>query len=554
MNTNQQALKNLQDIQLQAMEAASCCFVIIDVLQSNTPVLYCNAAYTKMTGYSKEEIIGKEWAILHNGRAQEKEKDIIISAIKNGKTCEVVLGTYKKEGKLFYNELSLSPILNFEGQPTHYLIIQKDLIKHSKIKAVKQKVLKRVFANREGILEKKIADRTKELSATVKKLVESNLEIEEKSKLLRLAEKRARIDLALLDVVVKNFPNGIIIVVDSQFVIQYAGGEDLKRNMLHTFNVGKGKNIDELKGLSNDTLKNFKTHIKKTLDGEHLTYEITFNSSTYTVNTTPLHNASKEITKALIVYTDISLRKQQEKDVKQALQKERELNELKSRFVAMASHEFRTPLSAINLSASIIEKFNTADHAEKRIDYVQRIKNNVQNLVVILDDFLSLGKIEEGKVISNPKYFNIVDFATSAIEVLQDSKKEGQTISLINTLKEQEVFLDEKLLDHILQNLISNAVKYSSENRMITVELSQKETELGISIKDEGRGIPKNEQQHLFERFFRAGNVTSIEGTGLGLSIVKQYTELMEGNISFKSEQNVGTTFMLTFPNAYKIQ
>ena len=553
MNTNPQALKHLQGIQLQALEVASYAIVIIDVLKPNKPVVFCNNAYTKMMGCAKEEIIGKDYKILQNADTQEKEKDLITNAIKNGKTCEVVLGSYKKDGKLYYDELSLSPILNSEGQPTHYLIIQKDLTKLSKIKAVKQKVLKKVFANREEMLEEKILDRTEELSATVKKLVETNLEIEEKSRLLSLAEKRARIDLALLDIVVKNFPNGIIIVVDSQFVIQYAGGEDLKRNMLHTFNVGKGKAIDEMKGLSNDTLENFKNHIKKTLDGEHLTYEINFNSSTYTVNTTPLYNASKEITKALLVYTDISLRKKQEKDVKHALQKERELNELKSRFVAMASHEFRTPLSAINLSASIIEKFNGEEYAERRMDYVQRIKNNVQNLVVILDDFLSLGKIEEGKVISNPKYFNIVDFATSAIEVLQDSKKEGQTISLINTLKAQEVFLDEKLLDHILQNLITNAIKYSSEDRMITVKLSQKETELGISIKDEGRGIPESEQQHLFERFFRAGNVTSIEGTGLGLNIVKQYTELMGGNISFKSLQNVGTTFMLTFPNAYKI-
>ncbi len=553
MNTNQQSLKHIQSIQLQAMEVASYAIVIIDVLKPNKPVVFCNTAYIKMTGYTKEEIIGKDYKILQSADTQEKEKDLIRNAIKNGKTCEVVLGNYKKDGKLYYDELSLSPILNSEKKPTHYLIIQKDLTKLSKIKAVKEKVLKKVFANREQILEKKIADRTKELSATVKKLVESNLEIEEKSRLLHLAEKKARIDLALLDVVVKNFPNGIIIVVDSEYVIQYAEGEDLIRHELNKLNFEKGKTIDELEGLSNDTLENFKTHIKKTLEGEHLTYEVAFNSSTYTVHTTPLHNASKEITKALLVYTDISLRKKQEKDVKHALQKERELNELKSRFVAMASHEFRTPLSAINLSASIIEKFNGEEHAERRIDYVQRIKNNVQNLVVILDDFLSLGKIEEGKVISNPKHFNIVDFASSAIEVLQDSKKEGQTISLINTLKEQEVFLDEKLLDHILQNLISNAIKYSSEDRMITIKLSQKETELGISIKDEGRGIPESEQQHLFERFFRAGNVTSIEGTGLGLNIVKQYTELMGGNISFKSEQNVGTTFMLTFPNAYKI-
>ncbi|GGG49020.1 sensor histidine kinase [Bizionia arctica] len=553
MNTKQTIPDNLQHIQLQAMEVASCAIVIIDVLQPNRPVVFCNTAYAKMTGFAKEEIIGKNCKILQNDTTQQKEQDIIKNAIKNAETCEVVLRNYKNDGTLFYSELSLSPVFNSENNLTHYIVIQKDLTKLVENDAVMRKVQQEEFANKERLLEEKITERTEELSATVKKLVETNLDMQEKSKLLRLAEQKTKIDLGLLDGVVKNFPNGIIIVVDAKYKIQYAEGEDLGHHKLNTFNFEKGKTIDELESFPNDLRANFKIHIKKTLEGEHLTYELSYKSLTYAVNTTPLYDATGRIKKALLVYTNISLQKQHEKKVEHALQKERELNELKSRFIAMASHEFRTPLSAINLSASIIEKFNKVDQAEKRTDYVQRIKNNVQNLVVILDDFLNLSKIEEGKVISNPKHFNIIDFATSAIEVLQDSKKEGQTITLINTLKRKDVFLDEKLLDHIIQNLITNAIKYSSEGRTITVKLSEIETELSIAIKDEGRGIPESEQQHLFERFFRAGNVTSIEGTGLGLNIVKQYTELMGGKIRFKSEQNVGTTFILTFPNAFKI-
>ncbi len=252
---------------------------------------------------------------------------------------------------------------------------------------------------------------------------------------------------------------------------------------------------------------------------------------------------------ALFVYSNITEQKHVEKEIRRNLEKERELSELKSRFVSMASHEFRTPLSAILSSAILIEKQNAPDKVEKRKKYVDQIKSNVRNLVVILNDFLSLGKLEEGKTISQPELFNIMELTGALIEEMTVDKKEVHRFVLEHKGESRAVFLDPKLIRHVLINLLSNAMKYSSLDSTITVSVVFEEDTVEINITDEGIGIPVNEQEHLFERFFRARNAENIQGTGIGLHIVKQYTELMGGEVSFKSIENKGTTFTMRFPN-----
>lgn len=238
-----------------------------------------------------------------------------------------------------------------------------------------------------------------------------------------------------------------------------------------------------------------------------------------------------------------------EKKLAIALSKEKELNELKSRFVSMASHEFRTPLSTIMSSASLISKYTKEEHNEKRAKHVNRIKSAVVNLTGILNDFLSLSKIEEGKVEISKSEVHVEDLCKLVIEEVKGLLKNGQTIEHKIEANISTISSDKRILKNILFNLISNAIKYSKDEGVISCHIKSIEDGVRFDIKDEGIGIPEAEQKHLFERFFRASNVENIQGTGLGMSIVKRYLELIGGNISFHSVENKGTTFTVEIKN-----
>jgi signal transduction histidine kinase len=245
---------------------------------------------------------------------------------------------------------------------------------------------------------------------------------------------------------------------------------------------------------------------------------------------------------------------EKEKALRKAYEREKELNHLKSRFVSMASHEFRTPLSAILSSAELIEAYNDGEQDQKREKHIVRIRSAVNNLTSILNDFLSLSKLEEGKVLSHPVEFMFNDFCNDLLDDILPILKPGQkVISPTDNLK-TVLFLDHKLLKNILLNLFSNAIKYSEQGKSIYFEFSMDEKSLYFSIRDEGIGIPSEEQEHLFTRFFRAHNVENIQGTGLGLTIVKRYLELMNGTIQYESKEGHGTKFQISLPKKNQVK
>jgi len=237
-------------------------------------------------------------------------------------------------------------------------------------------------------------------------------------------------------------------------------------------------------------------------------------------------------------------------ELKKSLEKEKDLGLLKARFVTMASHEFRTPLSTILSSTCLIEKYNETPEVEKRRKHLDRIKLNIKNLTDILNDFLSLGKLEDSNVKIDLVPFVFKELAEEAVKDMELLLKKGQSIRYKETGDENNGHLvsDKKILKNILINLLSNAVKYSNEEKEILLDASHKPGQLIIQVKDSGIGIPEKDQEHLFERFFRAENAVNIQGTGLGLNIVKKYIELMKGDITFESKVNEGTTFTVTLP------
>ena len=235
-------------------------------------------------------------------------------------------------------------------------------------------------------------------------------------------------------------------------------------------------------------------------------------------------------------------------EVSKSLEKEIELNQLKSRFVSMASHEFRTPLSSVQLSASLIEKYSDRpDDKANILKHTNKIKSAVQLLTSILNDFLSLEKLEAGIVVMNKQYINLVELAEEITEEMQLICKKNQHIVYQHTGEIGHFTLDPNLLKNALVNLISNAIKYSGEDTLIEFTTCIDEEGCLISVKDNGIGIPEEDQVHLFEPFFRAHNTGNIPGTGLGLNIVKRYIELMAGQMEFESEVHKGTSFRVSF-------
>jgi len=349
-----------------------------------------------------------------------------------------------------------------------------------------------------------------------------------------------------LETIARHFPNGLIAVINNDFTIEYVEGEELDKLDLRN-EIVSGMHIDDISAFSETQKSRLKKDVRKTLDGVHNTFETEFRNNTYTVNTTPLHIVGNGM-KALLVYYNISQRKKYETKIWKALQKEQELNELKSSFITMASHEFRTPLSAILSSVNLIQKLDSPEYREKREKYFKIIKANVHNLVVILDDYLSFEKLNDKKEALKKKWIYPDLFITALIEQIRPSKKPGQTIRLIKDKTDRKVFTDPILLEHILVNLISNAIKYSPENSVITITVGIINDSFYYMIEDLGIGIPLAEQKNLFNKFFRAQNASYVQGTGLGLHIAKQYSELLGGTIGFKSEVNKGTKFTVQIP------
>jgi len=234
--------------------------------------------------------------------------------------------------------------------------------------------------------------------------------------------------------------------------------------------------------------------------------------------------------------------------VAEALEKERELNALKSRFLSMASHEFRTPLATIMGSVDLIARYAEGPSADKVQRHVAKVRAKVRELTSILNDFLSLDKLEQGRTTVHPAPFDIVHLCIDLLEELRPLAKPGQELVFDHQGGPSQLTQDRQMLANVVSNLVTNAIKYSPEDHPIHLSTRCDGHTMHLEVTDRGIGIPADDQEHLFERFFRAGNVVNIQGTGLGLNIVRKYLDLMQGDISFRSCVGEGTTFSIALP------
>lgn len=499
-----QTLREFKDYKIALDEAA-----IVAITDQKGIIIHANDNFCKISKYSRKELIGKDHRIVNSGyHSKEFIQDLWVT-IANGKIWKGELKNKAKDGTVYWVDTTIIPFLNEKGKPYQYVAIRADITER---KLMNEKVLQ---LNNE--LEKRVEERTEALTESQK----------------------------LYNAIARNYPNGTISVFDEKLHYVFVEGKELYKIGVTSKNLIGTKYIDRL---PKDISATVEKQLLDVLKGKSATLEFEYRTNFYVLNAVPLTDAKGKISQILVVEQNITEQKNAEKEIRRALQKEKELNELKSRFVSMASHEFRTPLSTILSSVSLAEKYITPETADKRDKHFNRIKSSVRNLTSILNDFLSLDKLEAGKVDNNPVEFNLKEFAEELTEEMQAVSKSGQKVEYKHSGKQTTVVVDRNILKNILNNLLSNAIKYSPENAEVKFCTVIEKSKLTITVADKGIGIPEEEKQHLFERFFRAKNALNIGGTGLGLNIVKKYTELLNGEINFESEPDKGTVFILRIP------
>ena len=299
-----------------------------------------------------------------------------------------------------------------------------------------------------------------------------------------------------------------------------------------------------------DDFYRYRNHVIQTEESLNFSCELKKNDKTLfssLIKSTIIKDEQNNFKYLLLMVSDITEIKEHERQIQLALSKSEELNEMKSRFITMASHEFRTPLTVILSSANLAEQNAKSGKEDKMKKHLDRIRLTINELTIMLDEFLSLENIENGGVEILYSTFNLQDLCHEIIEDSAILMKDEQSINYKH-LGEKNISADLKIIQNIIIYLLSNASKFSTKNQAIDFSTEVKNNKVTIIITDHGIGIPKNEQKNIFTRFFRAKNAVNIKGAGLKLHIVKRYLELINGTIDFTSEVNKGSTFRIQFP------
>ncbi len=520
---------------------ASLGILVVDVTGS---IISANPFLLNMFGYKETGILGKTIETLipsrfHHGHVKHRDKFI---KKPNNRPMGIGMDLFgiKKDGTEFPVEVSLG----------HYTIDEEKFVvafvSDITIREKNKAEIKQLYDE----LEITVENRTKELTRTLQVLEHLNEKLE-----FTLGNQKAILDNARIMLFAMN-KNGLIQFFNPEACRLTGYAESEVVNHFTPVMFHQPEEIEhckqELKRDFNVTTKNdFEVIKEKSLRNQINEMECVYRKKTgemfpVLLTITPIRNKKQQVTGFMGVAIDISERKKAESNLLEALKKEQKLGELKSRFVSMASHEFRTPLSTILSSAYLVEKYKDCEDQPKREKHLGRIISAVNNLTNILNEFLSVGKIEEGKINLHLSPFNIKKTTEQLIQDMLPSVKGQQFIDYVHQ-GEETTTLDLSLYKNIILNLLSNAIKFSKENSGIYVNTYVDETQLQLTVKDSGIGISKEDQEHLMERFFRGSNATNIQGTGLGLHIVSKYVERLKGTLSFSSELEVGTTFTITF-------
>jgi PAS domain S-box-containing protein len=471
-----------------------------------------NKAGEKLLGYLQEDMIGKnDYDFFPKEQADfftNKDKE----TLKNSKGIDIMEEVINTAHGTRWLHTKKIPVYDAAGVPLYLLGISEDITER-----------------------KKTEDTIIELNKNLERYV---TELKESERFYRA--------------IAHNFPDGTISVLDQNMNYVFIDGLELTLEGLKPEDL---LGTPFLNRFPEEIRTGVKNNLTQIFNGGNATFEVPLSGNYYIMHGAPLESSGGTIKEILLVKQNITKLKQAEDNMKAALEKEKLINELKSRFVSLASHEFRTPLSTILSSTELIGEYiehvgkNPALIKDKNIHHLNRIKLSIQNMVNILNSFLSLDQLEQGKTVTTPITFDVKELSKELIDEVHEKLKSGQKIKYSHS-GDTTVYTDRLILGNVMLNLLTNAIKYSPENTIINYTTKTSKNGLEFIIEDHGIGIPETEQANLFERFFRASNTLNIEGTGLGLSIVKKYIDLLDGRISFTSRENEGSIFKVFVSNA----
>ncbi|NES20713.1 MAG: PAS domain S-box protein [Symploca sp. SIO3E6] len=462
-------------------------------------ILYVNQAFTTMTGYSLEEVLGQTPRLLQGPKTDRNALARVRSALSCWESITVELINYRKDGTEFWVEFSVVPVADQQEHYTHWIAVQRDITERRRTEAA-----------------------------------------------LRQSEERFRslIENAL-DIITILAPDGTIHYENPSVekVLGYSPQDLIGENFFTYIHPDDLANIYPI--LSQVLSNSEETHPiefrRRHQDGQWRTFEALPKALSFSQTSQSLVDSDPS-PKIVMNSRDITERKRLD-EVRLALEREKELSALKTRFFSMISHEFRTPLSTVLAAAQLLETSPRAwESSEKRERNLHRIQDSVKNMVQLLDDILTINRAETGKLEFNPELLDLEEFARNFVEEMQLSAGVQHKLTFVCRGANTVVYADTKLLRSIFANIISNAIKYSPTGGQIQCSLTFEAQSVQIQIRDRGLGIPVEAQKQLFEPFSRGKNVRHIEGTGLGLVVVQKCVDLHGGSIKITSEAGKGTT------------
>jgi PAS domain S-box-containing protein len=483
----------------RAIAASSNGIIIADASIPNGPIIYVNPAFEYMTGYSAAEVIGQNFRLFQSTDVNQLGLQELTAAMQEGKDCTAVLYNYRKNGSILWIELNISPVYDAAGSLTHYVGIQTDITERKQAEIallVSQQRLQYLLHSSPAVIY--TSKTSGDFGGT---FVSENISTILGYEAMEIAE-------------------------DSSFWVSHIHPEDWPDVFAELSKVSEQEQYNlEYRFLHKDG------SYRWLYDKGKLLRDDTGNSL--------------ELVGYLAEITD---RKQLEQELRVALEKEKELGELKSRFVSMTSHEFRTPLSTILSSSELLEHYRQKWTEEKQLTHLHRIQTAVKRMTDMLNDVLMIGKVEAGRLELRPKSFDLVAYCRHLVAETHLNLNNQRVTNFISQDESVPCCMDDKLLEHILGNLLSNAIKYSPANSAIEFTLTCQNGQAIFEIQDWGIGIPPEDLPRLFESFYRAHNVGNILGTGLGLAIVKRCVDIHQGKIFVTSTLGVGTLFTVTLP------